>query len=98
MQKDMDVEAMEELQDEIKEQAEKQQELDDVFIKHGQETMKDLEKNQMRQFALTKKEQNILGSESILADFDIWEKLKLRNFDKEIVHCNIRYCKKRLIW
>jgi hypothetical protein len=35
MQKDMDVEAMEELQDEIKEQAEKQQELDDVFIKHG---------------------------------------------------------------
>ena len=39
MQKDMDVEAMEELQDEIKEQVEKQQELDDVFIKHGQEAM-----------------------------------------------------------
>ena len=42
MQKDMDVEAMEELQDEIKEQAEKQQELDDVFIKHGQEAMEGL--------------------------------------------------------
>ena len=42
MQKDMEVDAMEELQDEIKEQAEKQQELDDVFIKHGQEAMEGL--------------------------------------------------------
>ena len=42
MQKDMDVEAIEELQDEIKGKAEKQLELDDVLIKHGQETMEGL--------------------------------------------------------